>query len=234
MMRQWPCVLIPQGFGFYPSVAARFGPQPLGAPPQRVVSGAGHWRASMPGLKLYGKRIAAFRALIFSHLDGGVNAFMMPSFDRANSPVWLADAPARFVALRGGTPFSDDATFSDGTMFGPPATDDLYTVAVAAARGATTLQINLDCGVPFRPCFFGLGTGDARRLYYADWATPLSGDATKATVKFWPPLRAAASAGDGLEIDTPSCPVVMTSDPALVLDQMRTGSLSLDFAEIPW
>lgn len=168
-------------------------------------------------------RARSWRATL-AKLDGRWNYLRLRVCDRArigrrDVGAWSGSDPV---------PHSDDSFFSDDTGYGlaQPAS----SVQVAAARGATSLQVlasDFD-GAMTAGVFFSV----ADWLYLVtDWSVNEDDD-TKLDITFKPPLRVAADEGDTVDFDAKSVWILDADDTGrMPLRLGRFGEVELNLTE---
>lgn len=192
MTLYWPRrLLAPRKVTAEPVYATSSGGRSLTAVEQIVATDAGYWSIVLDEIPVAGAvRKKVWRAMSVL-LEGRMNTCAVPIYDYEApwpSGGTYADLP--------GIPFSDGALFSDDTGFAQPAIT--ATVQSAVALGAVTVPINLTNGGPLEvPNHFSV----ENRLYRIKSITSVVGTLT--TVKVWPPVRVAMTAGQTAEFDDP-------------------------------
>ena len=185
----WPYdLLTPRGERARLQGVAMMGGQSAGGTSQSIrLDGGGLWVIEQDFLFASRIQIKAARA-VEAILDGGATSMIVRVSDQPYAPSGLATSNA---------PFSDDATFSDGSEFltVPPGA---VTTALSALR-ATTLPVSLNAGsLEGGERFSIVHPTKGKRLY----VVMRVGDG-EITIR--PPLREAAAAGTELDFLTPGC-----------------------------
>jgi len=228
----WPRFLSPESVApLAPMAPIIVGPQPLSGTPQTTQGDTGYLRLQLVNLALYDaqtlgapNRRRAFRALWFTTLAQGLPIYM-PFYEWWRGPRLRVGLPPFGSAV----PLSDGATLSDTTDFAQSAGDAILT-ADAALRATTIVVTMTSAAVPQADDPITIGD----RAYIITGATPDPTIAGQWSFTIWPPLRAAASAGDAVEVAEPFCRMVL--DPkdrqqAPVFQGGRVASITLTFNE---
>lgn len=175
---------------------------------QVVASDAGGWLIKMERVAV--RNQAAIRAWyeMALLLEGRLNPVLVP--------VWPA------------YPVAEDEFFSDGTGHDVDAPPTASLSGDHALR-ATTVAINVTYGGALAPGdFFSIG----ERLYQVRSITSVAGTVNTVTAR--PPLRAAASNGTAVNLNTPACKCRLRDDSMeLMLDASKTAFPSISFIEDP-
>ena len=122
----------------------------------------------------------------------------------------------------GRRPWSDTTYFSDGTgyvQFVSPA-----TATFAASKNGVEITITYTGTLPQIGQYFSMGV----RLYIITYVSDGTGQSR--TIKFWPPLREAITAGQALKFELPNCLCRLANDTemelALEMNQWATGKVN--------
>lgn len=188
-----------------------------------VTSGGGKWVCDMsiPLIGINGltnaRAVKLARAFVLG-CDGGATPVIVPYFNQAEAP-WPLGVPP------GTVPFSDDATFSDGSEFQSGA---ISITASAAALRATSLTI--DIGVS--------GELEGGEMYSINH--PVRGKHLYAIIRIngnvisaRPPAREAIDDDTALNFDTPGCVMILTNadDAMEAITPPYQSRLNLSFRE---
>lgn len=183
----------------------------------------GYWVATLGDIGIVGRAaMLSFRRLR-GVLRGGANAVLVPVCDKSNAP-WPGESTSLELA-----DFSDDATFSDGSMF----SQNQITVVMGTSASARSTRIEVEvqsAGSIVGGEFFSIGN----HLYQIDQVldeTPPSG--TDAVWQISPPLREDVDVGAVLDFDNPRCLMVPLTETQMNLMTFRNkaGVLSPVFFE---
>lgn len=174
---------------------------------QTVMSETRYWSAQLDLNTLVGNQIQEADAF-GDELNGQANAVRLPVFNKgtlthhSTDQAFYADAgySAEDIA-RGFTTFADGTTFTDGSGFALPSTDEPRTVSDAVI-GATSLTVEGLIGVRLRR-----GTYFSHNDFLYRVARNNAGEIT-----FNPPLRAGISAGSQIEVTAPTIQVTLAED----------------------
>lgn len=214
-MLVWPIALMPSTAPLWRLDHVSAGNISLdGSSTYAVTSGGGAWRCEMPGITLMGATaIKAARALAVM-MDGGATLIEVPSCECAFAPV-PSDAVA---AADSSVPFSDDATFSDGSMFMTGGID--VGLSADADLRATTIEVDLTTVGPLTggEAFEINHAGVGKRRYEIGQV-----DGTTLTIR--PPLREDTPAGTALNFDRPAC-VMRLVNSAELISMVHAGRLA--------
>ena len=151
---------------------------------QYVYSGADRWTLSLT-IRVFRPEYPAWNAWITERRSGGVPALI--------GPEWLI-APTRSDRVTVG--FSDGTTFSDGSEFAQGG--DQATFAAPVAVGASSCTVDLGDLLPAWQPGLRIGIGGLG-LHNILSIVPDEAVLGRAAITFWPPARAAVSAGDNLD-----------------------------------
>lgn len=224
----WPCALAPSGvISRRRKHPVNLAPEPIGGAPQSVVADAGRWEISYGRIVLLGARILAFRAIVFD-ICAPLRPVYVPMFDGIRTPRRRAN-----IAQPPGVPFSDAAPFSDASLFLDQPVD--FVVAAAAPPRSVSLSVASQ-GLSAAKIVAGQYIGLGERAHVVTKAFP-TGDGEMFILSIWPPLRAAAAAGDPVWTENPVVKCIV--DPSLAevaddLDMGRIGYVDVTFAEARW
>ncbi len=197
----------------------------------RVTDGGGLWTCTMTVPLTNPDKVRT--ALAFSELaEGGATPFIVPVLNIGFQPYVGGVAPAD-------VPFSDDSSFSDGSLIGSNGIK--IALAENAALRATALVIRSDVAAALRGFeFFSFTHPTQGRRVYVVLAIQDRDDG-KIDIQTRPPLReavAALGAGDPpaeteLDFDNPSCVMRLTNAAAAVAAIKRPvkSTLTLNFEE---
>lgn len=192
MTLYWPRrLLAPRKVTAEPVYATASGGRSLTAVEQIVATDAGYWSIVLDEIPVAGAvRKKVWRAMSVL-LEGRMNTCAVPIYDY--------EAPWPVGADYGdytGIPFSDSALFSDDGGFQQPVIT--ATIQSAVSLGAVTVPITVVSGAALEvPNHFSV----ANQLYRIKSITSVVGTLT--TVKVWPPVRVAMTAGADAEFDDP-------------------------------
>lgn len=212
----WPQKALPAtSFAMNPAPRnARGGSSVSGGISTVSASDAGYWVATMGNVSIRdanGRKL--WRALQVM-LEGGLTPILIPT---------CADGQPGYAVKLPAVPHSDGAYFSDNT--GYVSGKNSVTLSASAPRRAAQLSIAIAyTSAPLEP---GMQFSIGERLYRIRQII----DDT--TIKIWPPLREAVSAGDYLEFDYPVCRMRLASDSAMDIEfeLRRFGNPSVQFVE---
>lgn len=208
---------------FHPDVPSRSGGMSATGFEQVTVSGAGRWRATGSIWLTRETDILAYQSLI-TQLEGRAGTAVVPA------PIGYRpkDVNQRWLSACATSSFSDGSSFFDESEF---AQSDIThaTLAAGASLGATQISLTLVDGLGPQPGhYFGIG----QRLYRAGtvWRET---EASPTQVRFWPPLREAATTGDRVILDRPVCLMRLVDDASgePSLDMGKFGEPTLSFVE---
>lgn len=223
MTLRWPeKVLRPQGVAFDVAARSLTGGATIEGAAQVVSSAAGLWTATFERVSIRSRNQVLCARALSALLEGRTTPILVPTC-RGYQPV---PAGAVTDGLYDAVPHSDETFFSDGSGYVGGVIDVQLSSTIVA--GATTGQIAVNYAGAIEPGqHFSIG----ERLYRVK-SIEFS-DATAATIKFWPPLREAASIGTRLEFDDPVCRMRLASDREfdLLLDGRRFGNPTVNFVE---
>lgn len=223
----WPAVLKPQSFGYFPIHFDISGGAAPDGTEQFVSSPGPSWGASMILLVRSNAELLALRALRMQ-TRGRAIPVNLPNFDgqRLSWPLHPQTGEARHPGRTrdrrlDGTPFENPEI--------PAESEIIAELSASAALRATTIGINITQGGALVPGQqFQLGAS------FCEIATIASVAGSITTVTFQPPLRASASAGDAIIFTTPTHPMrIMNLNEAFrEVELLRfVPPLSLEFAE---
>lgn len=219
MTIRWPVnVLAPTTVNFDIAPRTLAGPSAVSGFTQVSSSSAGIWRFTLANIPVYTKAHALTWRAIDAILEGRLGTILVP-LCRGYQPT---PAGADYAPV----PFSDDATFGDGSEFQGSAINVQLTTAIIV--GAVSASVSISYADTLQPGqHFSLG----ERLYRLKSVIYTSN--TTADIKFTPPAREAASAGDRLEFDDPVCRMRLASDMemALPLEMRRLANPTVNFLE---
>jgi len=222
----WPDWIAPNSIEFWLENQSRSGGISILGNERIVASPSSRWRASL-SFRIWGTRLDPNRLLYWrtfaSRMQGRSGSVLIGPWDQLTPGRLAGGLPAT-------APFSDGATFSDGSLF---AQDGMAGIALATAAGAInarTITFTYS-GVtpPTAGQYFGLG---GTSLYLADTFTN-NGDGTF-TLGFSPGLRAAVAIGDRIEFERPRCTMrLMADDTARAKLQIGfVADTTLDLVEV--
>lgn len=225
----WPGILAPRAVDPAPIRLDDFGPQSFSGADSVVGRDAGYWALALIDIPLVTahSRGGADAILCYRGLaSGAAQTFLVPVYDARRNPAWRA---GRAIVGPLGVPHSDGASFSDGSDYETPNVA-AFLVAGIALR-AVTAEIDMPSGVALEAGqFFGLGSGAGTELHVIKRAFATA-TADRWAVTFWPPARAAHSAGAAVEIDCPRLRARVLSWPRAPLQHGFDGRVTLDFRE---
>lgn len=219
----WPLALPPWKVDFFVDQPSRSGGASLTGSEQIIVSNAGRWRASV-ALTIRGEAAnLALRAMVAA-LEGRAGTILVPMWERYRP----TDVNGRQLNPVPGAGYScSDYNFD---VSGFEQSDAVFAqLAANAAAGATQISVDLiDVDGPRPGHFFGIA--DRIHRCAAVWQED-EGDPTQ--IRFWPRLRAAASADATVILDRPVCLMRFQEDAAgdVALSRAQTGAVKLDFVE---
>lgn len=203
MADEWPIsLLIPRDPRWSLQGASMTAGRPAAGPPRAAsLDGGPFWMCEHNGVWVRTAAQVRVARALEALADGGATEFVVPSCE-------LRYAPGTPTALSG-VPFSDDATFDDGSEFDTSASNG--TVAVAAALRATSIQITLPSGRTFEggEDFSIEHPTKGHRRYRVAKVTATVG--TTHTVTIRPPLREALTGGEYAEFERPKCLMRLTN-----------------------
>lgn len=164
---------------------------------------------------LHGGEVLAYRALLGS-FEGRANTVRVPLFD-----LWFAARDAQLSA--GGSPHSDGAPFSDGSLY---MVNDLSGVLVTGVQGSRTITADFGDYGPLLEAGLYFGLDEHPYL-----ATGVSWEGSVATIRCTPSLR-RSYAGEPLKL-RPTMIAGLPDDEEgqLMLKRARYGSPSLNLVE---
>lgn len=226
MTIRWPVgVLTPTTVNFDMAPRTIAGPSAASGFTQVVSSSASLWKAGFSKIIIAKEQHTLAWRAIAAMLEGRVGAILVP-LCRGYQP---KPDGAESAGLWNPVPHSDGSFFSDDTGYVSRVIDVQLSGAVVA--GATTASITINVAGDVQPGqHFSLG----ERLYRLKGVTDTtSGSVRTADIKFWPPAREAASAGDNLEFDDPVCRMRLATDDAmdLSLEMRRFATPTVQFLE---
>lgn len=216
-MIYWPPLLAPLSVAVDVLNRSVAGTPSLSGLSQHVVSSAGVWAITYTGVGLTGPaRIKTWRA-IQALAEGRVNRIVVPIRERS----YLKPA------TRSHAPHEDDAPHDDGADY---AGDVDAVVAADAPRGATTLRIATAVAALVDA---GQHCSVRDRLYRIKTVDDVT--AGVATVRVWPPLREAVTAGAVVALVSPTCTVRLASDGEMdhALSALQSAAPTVRFIEDP-
>jgi hypothetical protein len=132
-----------------------------------------------------------------------------------------------------GVPFSDGASFSDGTLFA--GVSMAVSMAASGALHSAVVEITVDGGVVQAGMEFSLYDPDARwRMHRILRVLEQSGPVM--TVEITPPLRFDVASGQDADFEDPSCTMRMTNAAEFLqlLEWNRWADLTAEFEEAIW
>lgn len=230
----WPSILRPQDFGYYPVNFDVSGGAAADGSEQVVASAGPSWRASMTLPVMSDPEVLALRALR-TKTKGRAIPVRLPNFDgrRLSWPQQFVDGDATGLILYPGVTRNKAL---DGTIYEDPEIPDeseiVATVDDPAAIGATTIAVGVSQGSAL---VAGQQFGIGGRLYEIGSLTlDLSeGEVAHYTINFSPPLRLAAEADDVVKFTRPFClmRIVNLNEEMKKLEFMRFATLNLEFQE---
>jgi hypothetical protein len=182
-----------------------------GARPIARLDGGGLWKAVLTEIGLWtASHRRTWRALT-AVADNGAMPIIVPCRETVDAP-WPVVAGVELSVLPF-VPFSDGATFSDGTSFASSCIDIRTTVPAALRATSMTVRIyagrTMQGGEKFSIDHDALSF----RMYQIRTAVD-NGDGT-AVITFRPPLRAAVVAGQPLDFDRPKCVMRLSAPDAM-------------------
>lgn len=225
----WPALLAHGDFEMDEVSAIWQGPKPMtfGAG-QDWQADAGSWVFRLNDVPIHDANgsLLTLRAL---------RAALKPPYDIVNIPVRddgirTPRAIAGISADVGKVPFSDTATFGDGTEFGDSIVDAVLTAD--AAQRDTLVTVKLTAGLTLQGGqVIGFGAGGTPKWAHLIGGAQDNGDGTFTLSKLWPPLRASYKAGQPVETEHPMVACRVPHWPALKLTMNRYTRVTLEFFE---
>lgn len=223
MTIRWPDnVLAPRDVAFDIAPRTVAGPSSVSGASQVISSSAGIWTATFGGITVNTRnRVLTWRA-IATLLEGRLGSILLP-FCRGYQPITpgaIADG------LYDGVPYSDDASFSDGSLFVGASISVQLTASISV--GGTTANVSIAYGDTIQPGQVFSINDHAYRVRTAVYTSD-----TAATLTFRPTLRVAATTGDLLDFDDPVVKMRLASDNEmdLLLDGRRFAYPTISFVE---
>jgi hypothetical protein len=224
---QWPAAIFPRTAMFAKDIPSRSGGLSITGYEQVTVSTAGRWKARLTVPVMTENAVLAARALS-AQMQGRAGTILVPKWEMYG----VRNGNGRRFEQQGTAQYENPSIGGelnfDGSAFGQEEPTHA-TLAASASLGATQITVNLLDGEGPRPGqHFGIGN----RLHLAAnvWqATPEA----PTTIRFWPPLRAAAASGARVTIDRPVCLMRFADDSQgeLDLDFGRWGNITLELVE---
>lgn len=221
----WPRSLAPRSISWTPATPQVRGPRTIGGVQRRVTGDAGHWRARLVDIPLHGDKVLLWRALVARLLTTD-DAVLVPVYDTVRNPLemaGLADPGAE-------VPFEDDSFFSDDTGW-LEASGVCNTKASAAIR-ATSIRCQVELGVTLQA---GQYLTWSEHLHVISSVSVSASDTRDQTLGLWPPLRAAITGTQPIEVVNPVCRMRFADDPPEALLQMpqaRHGFVTVELEEV--
>ena len=221
----WSSLLIPVEpmFRIKPMLAK--GPTSFSGKRQNVASDAGYWVATLSDFPVVTRdQILEWRGII-ADLQGGLEDLIIGPFDHLRAPVY-GDLPAMVESpfTPAGVLLADGATWRQSTI--------KVTLATNVALRATSAVLAIQAAGPLkRGMLFTIWNGLRPSMYMISRPPEISGN--KATVKFLPPLRAAAPAGTDVDFADPKLVMNLASPDSgeLPLDMGRWSRPSIELEE---
>ena len=204
-MDQFPiAALTPSSWRWDIAGAVLSGGQPVSGPPQTADAACGGWWIFEMDVTLFDVAQHKVWRAIFGKLKTANSKIAVPVLD-AGQP-WPSG-----VSGDAGARFSDDTTFSDGSLFGSDSIDatlaaNAYAPAYPSpAAPPTQAQITLTTGKPLEggEYFSVTGTSGDPRLHLVTRVLAVAGDVY--TVEVTPPFREDYASGTRCEFDSPLC-----------------------------
>lgn len=226
----WPASLKPSDFGFFHMESDTSGGRSMSGGEQFIASPGARWGATMR-LPIRGDADVLTVRALRSKLQGRANPAVLPNFDGKRLSWPVEAATSRVLTPRIAQQL--EGTYGlDGTPYAgleiPTAAQINATMAAAEVR-ATQVAITLTQGEPLKEGQqFGIAS---QRLYEISEIVSVVGAVT--TVKIWPPLRAAATAGTVVQFTRAWCLMRCEnlSDELRALEALRFATLNLQFVE---
>ena len=226
----WPAALKPSDFGFFHMESDTSGGRSMGGGEQFIASPGPRWGASMT-LPIRGDADVLTVRALRSKLQGRANPAILPNFDGRRLSLPIEAGTSRVLTPKVAHQLA--GTYGlDGTPYaGPviPAAAQINATMAAAAVRATQVAITLTQGGALKEGQqFGIAS---QRLYEISEIVSVVGAVT--TVKIWPPLRAAATAGTVVQFSRAWCLMrcMNMSDQLGALEMLRFATLNLQFVE---
>ncbi len=221
----WSSLLIPVEpmFRIKPMLAK--GPTSFSGKRQNVASDAGYWVATLSDFPVVTRdQILEWRGII-ADLQGGLEDLIIGPFDHFRAPVHSGLPP-----VMTGIPHSDGSPFSDGAGYRQSSIKVILTSSLALR--ATSAVLTIEAAGPLRRgMLFTIWTGPRPSMYIITKEPEISGN--RATIKFLPPLRAAAPAGTEVDFADPKLVMNLASPDSgeLPLDMGRWSRPSIELEE---
>lgn len=214
MSMVWPRgILTPQG-GKPPFLMTRTmaGATAISGRTQIAATDAGVWMYELAGVPVLDRETVLTWRAIAVLLEGRLRSIDVPleAYEGMFAP--YADGLA-FHALLAEVPHDDESYFDDGTGYVGGIAD--VTLAADASLRATSAAVTIGYAPTLQPGqIFSIDhtTKGPRWYQVRGW------DEDSGTLTFRPPLREAASSGDRLEFDRPTCRMRLASDDAMATD----------------
>lgn len=225
----WPdCKLLAADVSIVPAYRSLRGSANAYGAMQVVSSDAGIWKGTLANIDLH-QRAGAQKILLWDAmaglLAGQQNAVLLPVPVNRRRPL-PADVVDADVGGDGDIPFSDGATFSDGSGYRNTWID--VTVAASAALRATSVTLTKTaCGTIEPGMRFSIG----ERLYQIKSVASQSASSADVTINF--PLREAVAAGERCNFARPVVRMKLATDSEMdiLLVMRRRASATVNFVE---
>lgn len=226
-IERFPLTLLTPQSAALRKVAAIFsGPPGLASPPQTIQNGAGRWGLTYRNIRIAKASERLVARAFLSRLTSPLQPVLVSPMEWLTSPRRLAGMP-QFVTT---SPFSDGATFLDGSEFAADPLD--FVMAADAPAGSREISVAGN--------FVGLAVQGGQfveigdRLYLVEKSF---GETATQTLQIWPALRADASSGDAVETENPHARMRLDQQSAEIAVEMmfgRYGYFDLAFVEDDW
>lgn len=193
----WPYKLLaPRKVVVEPVYATMSGGRSITAVEQIQSPDAGYWTIQLAEIPCVSRGQKQSARAISAQLQGRLGLCDVPIYDDANAPYPLP-VPGAVV---------DGALWSDGAEFGDRGVWEtetiIATISGAVALGAISMVVNLTAGSEVEPGqHFSVWGASRSRLYRVANVTNVAGSLY--TVKVWPPVREAITAGATAEFSRP-------------------------------
>lgn len=226
----WPLALKPSSFGYKHLDSDVSGGRAVGGGEQFIVSPGPRWAASMT-LPIWNDELVLAARALRSKLQGRANPAVLPNFDGRRLSWPIEAGTSRVLTPRVAHQLAGTYGLEGTPYAGPeiPTAAQINATMAAAAVRATQVAITLTQGGPLKEGQqFGIAS---QRLYEISEIVSVVGAVT--TVKIWPPLRVAATAGTVVQFTRAYCLMRCTnmSDELGALEMLRFATLNLQFVE---
>lgn len=212
----WPLAQLWPSSAYWRLSGAASGP----ASRPNAVQGGGVWLCDMTVPLETVADIKLARALLYG-LDGGVVPIIVPFYAEAEAPYPLGE-PLPDV------PHSDDAPFSDGTLYGSGGINASLAAPVALRATQVTLNLTAIAALQGSEHFSVTHPQFGPRMYSAIRV----GEGGLITIR--PPWREASDTGTDTDFNTPACVMRLTNvdDAMSAVTPPYRSALSLSFREV--